>query len=142
NAYSDLSELYYLQNRPALAQQYHVVSHSFDNLVNRKETQTILLNALAEYEKEERKKQLTDHKTVFDAKTNQQRILIVAFIVIIILLIIIFLINNRYTTMKKQKEKSLVEITKLKSDFYTNITHEFKTPISIIIGLAEKLKKT
>jgi DNA-binding response OmpR family regulator len=44
--------------------------------------------------------------------------------------------------MKKQKEKSLVEITKLKSDFYTNITHEFKTPISIIIGLAEKLKKT
>lgn len=142
NAYSDLSELYYLQNRPALAQQYHVVSHSFDNLINRNETQTILFNAFADYEKAESKKQLTGLKTVFDAKTNQQRILIVAFIVIIILLILIFLIHNRYTTMKKQKEKSLVEITKLKSDFYTNITHEFKTPISIIIGLAEKLKKT
>ncbi len=142
NAYSDLSDLYYLQNKTALAQQYHVVSHSFDKLINRNEAQAILFNAFADYEKTESKKQLTGMQTVFDAKTNQQRILISAFILIIILLIIIFLIHGRYTTMKKQKEKSLVEITKLKSDFYTNITHEFKTPISIIIGLVEKLKKT
>ncbi|MEA4905646.1 MAG: response regulator [Petrimonas sp.] len=141
NAYSDLSDIYYLQNKPALAQQYHIISHSFDNLINRNETQAILFNAYADYEKMESNKQLTGMKTVFDARSNQQRIIIVAFIIIITLLIITFLTYNRYSMLKKQKDKSLVEVARLKSDFYTNITHEFKTPISIIIGLAEKLKK-
>lgn len=142
NAYENLSELYYLQNKPVLAQQYHVISHSFDSLISRNETQTALFNAYADYEKTESVKQIVGIQTKFDAKTSQQRIIIIASIMIIILLIIIFLIHNRYSRMKKQKERSLVEMVKLKSDFYTNVTHEFKTPISIIIGLVEKLKKT
>lgn len=142
NAYENLSDLYNLQNKPTLAQQYHVISHNFDNLISRNETQATLFNAHVDYEKTKSSDQLTGLQTVLDAKTNQQRIIILASIMIIILLIIIFLIHNRYSSMKKQKDKSLVEIVRLKSEIYTNITHEFKTPISIIIGLAEKLKKT
>lgn len=45
--------------------------------------------------------------------------------------------------LKRQKEKSealrLQELDSLKTRLYTNITHEFRTPLSIIIGVADNI---
>ena len=35
----------------------------------------------------------------------------------------------------------LKEVSKLKSGLYTNITHEFRTPLTVILGMTQKLKK-
>ncbi len=53
--------------------------------------------------------------------------------VIAIILLVLFII--------KQREKHLIHINQLKMDHYTNITHEFRTPLTIILGPLEKLRK-
>lgn len=43
--------------------------------------------------------------------------------------------------LKRQKIQRIKEMNALKSRFYTNITHEFRTPLTIILGFTKRLKE-
>ncbi len=49
--------------------------------------------------------------------------------------------KNELLMARFEKEK-LDELTRLKFTFFTNISHEFKTPLALIIGYHEKLQKS
>lgn len=44
--------------------------------------------------------------------------------------------------MAAAERKRLKEINQLKTRLYTNITHEFRTPLTIILGMTDNLKST
>ena len=44
------------------------------------------------------------------------------------------------TQREIEKAERLKEIDKIKSKFYTNITHEFRTPISVILGATDQIE--
>lgn len=46
---------------------------------------------------------------------------------------------KRTATIREQSEK-LREMDHLKSQLYTNITHEFRTPLTVIMGMAEEIR--
>ncbi|MEM6321990.1 MAG: response regulator, partial [Bacteroidota bacterium] len=43
--------------------------------------------------------------------------------------------------LKQQESENLKELNQLKSRFFTNITHEFRTPLTVIRGLAQEIQK-
>lgn len=47
--------------------------------------------------------------------------------------------NWQIGKMKMENENRMKELDEFKTRFYTNITHEFRTPITIILGMAEQL---
>ena len=47
---------------------------------------------------------------------------------------------HQYTKREIEKAERLQEIDQLKSKFYTNITHEFRTPISVILGAVDQIE--
>jgi signal transduction histidine kinase/DNA-binding response OmpR family regulator len=50
--------------------------------------------------------------------------------------------ESRLLQEKKQVEADrLQDLNDFKSRFFTNITHEFRTPLTVILGMAEQLKK-
>jgi signal transduction histidine kinase/ligand-binding sensor domain-containing protein/DNA-binding response OmpR family regulator len=43
--------------------------------------------------------------------------------------------------IKQQEIERLKELNTLKTELYTNITHEFRTPITVILGMADNIKE-
>ncbi len=66
------------------------------------------------------------------------------FVLIVILGAIIFIRNRRVKAkqaleFEREKSEKLKELDQLKSRFFANISHEFRTPLTLIIGPLEKL---
>ncbi len=60
---------------------------------------------------------------------------------ILLFLTAVYLIyrSNLNRQLEKQEAKRIKELDKFKSRFYTNITHEFRTPLTVISGISEEL---
>ena len=49
--------------------------------------------------------------------------------------------ENQHLELEKKDALKYKELNELKSQIYTNITHEFRTPLTVILGLTEQLEK-
>ena len=52
---------------------------------------------------------------------------------------ILYYFTTQYEKLKQQEQDRLLEMDAFKTKFYTNITHEFRTPLTIINGLSDQL---
>jgi signal transduction histidine kinase/DNA-binding response OmpR family regulator len=69
---------------------------------------------------------------------SQYSLTYVSFIVSNILFAIIVAKRNNEMKLKEVRTEGLIQLNTERSRFYANITHEFRTPLTVILGLAEK----
>jgi signal transduction histidine kinase/DNA-binding response OmpR family regulator len=60
-------------------------------------------------------------------------------VVIIVFFFLLSYYSNQSIILKQAEVTHLRELDSVKANLYTNITHEFRTPLTLIIGLAEQL---
>lgn len=109
-----------------------------------KEKRGLAAEIEAKYQNEEKTKEISllesDKKlqSLQLAKRVNERNAIIAFT--IILLLLAGLLYNQYR-IKQKTNKELRELDKLKSNFFANISHEFRTPLTLIKGPIEQLEQ-
>ena len=62
-------------------------------------------------------------------------------IAIAILSIAIILLLSYALRMRKKRHQALQQIEDVRTSFFTNITHEFRTPLTVIVGVSEELTR-
>ena len=145
DSYGVLSEIYEIEGNHKLAMEYYRrfigLKDSVSELQNRKEAAE--LEARYQSEKKDDAIRILNaenelKETQIRSKNNERNYLLLSLGLSVLLAGIIY---NRYKVKLKANAK-LQELDQIKSRFFTNVSHEFRTPLSLIIGpLEEKLNK-
>ena len=99
----------------------------------------------AQLDEEQKQKVELLNKSVAQKEKSRLRLGIIGLLSVLLLLTILYFRNQRIKNQKKiiEKEKEtankLEELDRIKTDLYTNITHEFRTPLTVISGIASQL---
>ncbi|MFH0867299.1 MAG: tetratricopeptide repeat-containing sensor histidine kinase [Bacteroidota bacterium] len=128
------------ENAYACHQKYYNVN---DSIFNEKSGEQ-LLELQTKYETEKKEKEiqlLTNEKERQELILYKNKIILYAFIAGFILVIVMVVIIYRAYRAKRKNLQKEMELNKLKSQFVSTVTHEFRTPISGIKSSAQLLEK-
>ncbi len=125
--------------KAALAHYKRSVAYN-DSVYNEENSQQ-LRDSYVGYEKKQSMQQVENIRTAYEAEVKAKRqVLFTAIIISICALIIIALLWYVQHT-RRTSIKVLQRMERMRTTFFTNITHEFRTPLTVILGLSRQLQQ-
>lgn len=137
----DLKHDYFVRKKEyKQALGFYKLSRNTQDSVKGKENADHYMNLRLNYEREQNNRQLQKIENENKIKEeNKQRTIYIALLVIFISLLFLGVLYYAYR-QRTRSNKILKEIERARSDFFTNITHEFRTPLTVIQGLNRQLE--
>lgn len=149
NSLEHIAEIYrleYMLSRKtgniAKALDCYILSQQYSDSVSNEKKLVQMQNTRINYERELKKNEIGKIQQDFQTERAQRRIFFIGlltFIGIACIVIILLIYINR---LRAQKNKIIRKADKMRSTFFTNITHEFRTPLTVIQAAAQELKDT
>ena len=137
-----LNYLYYekLGNCPKAFENYKL-SREYADSVSNIENTTHLQNIRVNFEKEKSSRELALIQENYQMEQRTKNIILFAGISILLLTIIIIGFLLYVVRIKSRTQKIMRHMETVRNKFFTNITHEFRTPLTVILGLANQLSE-
>lgn len=131
--------LYQKQGDSRRALESYVKSQMYkDSLMGETKTRRIQ-NLRLEYERKNKQREMM----ALRYKMKQEKVFgtLVLISSICILLFCIIVIASLWYVMRTRSKnhKMMVQVERIKDSFYTNLTHEFRTPLTIILGFSKQI---
>lgn len=137
-----LNYLYYKrQNNFRDALESYTQSRAYaDSVKNTKNTEH-MQNLRVNYEKEKSYRELMLTQQAHQMQQRNKNIFLITSLLVLLLTIAAIGFLLYALRMKSHSQKVMQYTEKIRSNFFTNITHEFRTPLTVILGLSEQLRK-
>lgn len=115
-------------------------SVSYNDSVTNSASKNHLLNMRVKYERDKSSRELEKMQEDLDRETQMRNLIVIAFVVFFVLFLFAFISLVYAFRMKQKSEMVLKRMGLVRNNFFTNITHEFRTPLTIIRGMTELLE--
>ncbi len=137
-----LSELFAEQKNFKKAYLYQVELKQLDDTIFNENKSSQIAEMETKYQSEQKEKEislLNAENQIAQLKIEKQNNIRNYLIVIaLIMLLMIALVYNRYQ-IKVRANGKLKELDQLKTNFFTNISHEFRTPLTLILSPVDRM---
>lgn len=103
--------------------------------VNRIQNTTLAL------ERERQARKVAEANEQLAGEQSIRRLTLIIFIVVVVLMgsLIAMLVHTRH--VRQRSHNALADLNRMRESFFTNITHEFRTPLTVILGLSRDLQR-
>jgi signal transduction histidine kinase len=94
----------------------------------------------ASYEKEKSQLELNHMQKIHQEDSRRKNMMLMGAIVILVLSILAICVFGYANLLRKRNYKILEDLEKTKNNYFTNIAHEFRTPLTVILSAARSIK--
>jgi Signal transduction histidine kinase len=115
---------------------YKMYSDSLRNTQSTNETHNLRL----QYERENSNREILAIQKEHEGKQRNKNAWLAVGAVVLLFAVTAILFLIYALRMRTRSQKAIKQIDEMRSNFFTNITHEFRTPLTVIIGMAEQQK--
>jgi signal transduction histidine kinase/DNA-binding response OmpR family regulator len=130
-AYANLAETYAGTNQHKQAYETILIYNTLRDSIMNEDNQSKILALEAKYEAEKKEKKIAEQQHKLAIKQNQMVLAVSA-------LTLLALIASLLAFIYRQKKNAKEALEKAKSKFFSNIVHEFRTPVTLIKGPIEQ----
>ncbi len=135
-----LHDYYLQQGNYAAALDNYKVGKAYEDTIQNAKKMSEVIEARLDHEREKHQQYVSNLNLRNEMEARQKRTIIYASVVSLGLLIL-SLIALFYAYMQRTKSnKVLRRLSRIRTDFFTNVTHEFRTPLTVILGLSSQLQ--
>lgn len=142
---SEVALLYYRwyerQGDYKKALQYYVKSKEYADTVSGDKAMIELQNARVNYERMRRDEELTSMQNQYEEERTIRQISFWGGIILLLLTISVILFLRYALRVKVRNQRVLERLEEMRTNFFTNITHEFRTPLTVILGFSKQLEE-
>ncbi len=132
---------YYKQGDCRRALDSYIKSRAYADSVKNAGNEKHVQNLRVNYEKEKKSREMMLIRQNYETEQRVKKISLITGILLLSLMIIITGFLYYALRMKSRNQKVMRHMEKIRNNFFTNVTHEFRTPLTIILELSERLQK-
>ncbi len=148
NSIEHLSEVYHLlyqiykkENNYRMALESFTLYKEYGDSVNNEKNLVHMQNVRVKYEYERHRKEFDTLNQNYQTERTLKRAGILSAVSIALFSAITMLFLCYAIKSRKHKQRLMAENEKAMAAFFTNITHEFRTPLTVILGHADRMCK-
>lgn len=101
----------------------------------------IYMCALTDFGNKIEPEQVEDIYRAYESEQHVKNIILYSGIFIVLMAGVVIVILVYTLKVRARTQRSMQEMEEVRQNFFTNITHEFRTPLTVILGITDGLKK-
>ena len=125
----------------ALALKSYVRSREYADSVTSEKNLNHIQNVRVGYERERKQNEIEMLNRSWEAERRSRNALLKMSLIALLLTVATIAVLIYLITLRNRNQKMLKEMETMKSNFFTNITHEFRTPLTVIHSAAGHIMK-
>ncbi len=126
-------------HKAALA--HYKQSVAYNDSVYNAENQQQLRDSYVDYEKGQSLQQVETIRTAYEGEVRAKKMVMAMAITVIVSAVVVIALLWYVLHTRRKGLQMLQRMERMRTTFFTNITHEFRTPLTVILGLSEELQR-
>ncbi len=140
-AYTQNAKLQEKTGQHAKALESIKKAQAYKDSIASEKSQTHIQNLRVKYEVDKRKEEVSRAKTETEFEKTLRKTIMWASITVLILIVIVVLSQLRIIKERKKTLAMLKKVNKERQEFYRGITHQLRTPLTVVNGMTGQLRK-
>ncbi len=120
----------------------YILSRAYADSVRNAENQNHIQNLRVNYEREKNHRELSLIQENYQMERRTKNIFLISTLFVVFIMVVALGFLGYALRMKSRNQQMMRRMEKVRNNFFTNVTHEFRTPLTVILGLSEQLQNS